>query len=190
MPSLGSVRGPPERERWVGGRQRDAVSGGGCDRVDSCQADDALIATLTVVSEVATADERRVLLGQLPKSIAQRVPLSSRTVSMRPTEFVARVAELTATNEDTERNVRVVVQVLAEAVNVAHLPRDSEFKTDHLADVAAALTYCSAFATFPTLIVLVNVLRLFAHAAETTHAIFEIIDRVGPRPAVRAFRPR
>ena len=142
------------------------------------QADDVLIATLTVASEVVSAEELGDLFNQLPKSVAQRVPLSGHVVSMRPTEFVARVADLTtATNEDTDRIVRVVLQVLTQAVNAEVLPRSvSESKTDHLADVAAALTYGSVFATFPALVVLVTAVRLFGHAADTTNAIFKFID--------------
>jgi hypothetical protein len=125
------------------------------------QADDVLIATLTVASELASAGELRDLFDKLPKSVQRRVPLSGRTVSMRPTEFVARVAELTTANEeDTERNVRVALQVLAHVVDAGDLPCCvSEDKTDHLANVAAALACCSVFATFPALIVIVNAVR-------------------------------
>ena len=55
------------------------------------QADDALIAGLTVLSEVVSAEETRDLLAQLPKSVRDRIPVSGTTLPMRPIEFVARV---------------------------------------------------------------------------------------------------
>jgi len=86
------------------------------------QADDVLIATLTVLSEVVSADETRDLLAQLPKSVRERVPVSGATLPMRPIEFVARVAELTnATSEDAERDVRAVFEVLTTAVNAGEM---------------------------------------------------------------------
>jgi uncharacterized protein (DUF2267 family) len=86
------------------------------------QADDALIAGLTVLSEVVSADETRDLLAQLPKSVRDRIPVSGTTLPMRPIEFVARVAELTtATGEDAERIVRAVFEVLTQAVNAGEM---------------------------------------------------------------------
>jgi uncharacterized protein (DUF2267 family) len=147
------------------------------------QADDVVIATLTAVSEVVPTDDLHDLFDRLPISMRQRVPLSSRTASMRPTEFVARVADLTtAADEDTERNVRVVLQVLSRAASAGVVPGSvSESETDHLAGAAAALTYCSVCATFPALIVLASVVSVLGRAAEATTAISEIIDK-----AVRA----
>jgi uncharacterized protein (DUF2267 family) len=86
------------------------------------QADEAVIGTLTVLSEIVSADETRDLLAQLPKSIRDRIPVSGETLPMRPIEFVARVAELTATTADaTERNVRAVFAVLTQAVNAGEI---------------------------------------------------------------------
>src|SRR6476620_4898867 len=86
------------------------------------QADEAVIATLTVLSEVVSADETRDLLAQLPKSVRERVPLSGTTLSMRPIEFVARVADLLAAPPDTaERDVRAVFEVLTRAVNAGEM---------------------------------------------------------------------
>src|SRR3954465_6705919 len=82
------------------------------------QADDVLIATLTVLSEVVSADETRDLLAQLPKSMRERTRVRGAALPMRPIEFVARVADLaTASGEDVERDVRAVFEVLAQAVN-------------------------------------------------------------------------
>jgi uncharacterized protein (DUF2267 family) len=86
------------------------------------QADDVLIATLTVLSEVVSADETRDLLAQLPKSVRERVPVSGTVLPMRPIEFVARVADLTvSTADDAERNVRAVFEVLTDAVNAGEM---------------------------------------------------------------------
>src|SRR4051794_22470528 len=86
------------------------------------QADDVLIATLTVLSEVVSADETRDLIAQLPKSVRERVPVSGTTLSMRPIEFVARVADLTQmTNENAERDVRAVFEVMTTAVNAGEM---------------------------------------------------------------------
>src|SRR5690349_6323240 len=86
------------------------------------QADEALIAGLTVLSEVVSADETRDLLAQLPKSVRDRIPVSGTTLPMRPIEFVARVAELGAlAGDDAERVVRAVFSVLTEAVNAGEM---------------------------------------------------------------------
>jgi uncharacterized protein (DUF2267 family) len=86
------------------------------------QADDAVVSTLTVLSEVVSADETRDLLAQLPKSVRDRVPVSGETLSMRPIEFIARVGDLATTPaEDAERHVRVVFEVLTEAVNAGEM---------------------------------------------------------------------
>src|SRR6478609_1060107 len=86
------------------------------------QADDVLIATLTVLSEVVSADETRDLLAQLPKSVRERVPVSGTTLSMRPIEFVARVADLLAVLPDAaERDVHAVFEVLTRAVNAGEM---------------------------------------------------------------------
>jgi uncharacterized protein (DUF2267 family) len=86
------------------------------------QADDAVVATLTVLSEVVSADETRDLLAQLPKAVRERIPVSGETLPMRPIEFVARVAELTgAAAEEAERQVRAVFEVLTQAVNAGEM---------------------------------------------------------------------
>src|SRR5205085_4394346 len=83
---------------------------------------DVLMASLTVLSEVVSADETRDLLAQLPKSVRERIPVSGTTLAMRPIEFVARVADLTTTtSEDAERNVRAVFEVLTNAVNAGEM---------------------------------------------------------------------
>ena len=83
------------------------------------QADEAVVTTLTVLAETISAEETRDLLAQLPKSIRERVPVSGTTLEMRPIEFLARVADLTAnaTDVDTETRVRAVFSVLNLAVN-------------------------------------------------------------------------
>ena len=86
------------------------------------QADDAVVATLTVLSEVVSADETRDLLAQLPKAVRERIPVSGERLAMRPIEFVARVAELgTTPTEDAEGHVRAVFEVLTQAVNAGEM---------------------------------------------------------------------
>jgi uncharacterized protein (DUF2267 family) len=100
------------------------------------QADDALIAGLTVLSEVVSAEETRDLLAQLPKSVRDRIPVSGTTLPMRPIEFLARVAELTTvTGEDTERIVRAVFEVLTEAVNAGEMNDIAEELGDEYAEL-------------------------------------------------------
>jgi uncharacterized protein (DUF2267 family) len=100
------------------------------------QADDVLIATLTVLSEVVSADETRDLAAQLPKSVRDRIPVSGATLPMRPIEFVARVAELTTTgSEDAERHVRAVFEVLAQAVNPGEMNDIAEELGDEYAEL-------------------------------------------------------
>ncbi len=86
------------------------------------QADDVLIATLTVLSEVVSAEETRDLLAQLPKAVRERIPVTGETLPMRPIEFVARVADLSSVpTEDAELHVRAVFQVLTQAVNAGEM---------------------------------------------------------------------
>ena len=87
------------------------------------RADDATVATLTVLAQALGADETRDLLAQLPKRYKEAVPVSSEPVEMRPVELFARVADLLGdtTLEDAERIVRGVSETLDEAVNAGEM---------------------------------------------------------------------
>jgi len=87
------------------------------------RSDDAIVATLTVLSEVVSPEETKDLLAQLPKSFRERVPVSAETLEMRPIEFVARVADLVepATIDEAEGMVRAVFETLGEAVNAGEM---------------------------------------------------------------------
>ena len=63
-----------------------------------------------------------------------------------------------------------------------------EFREDNLTDWAAALTYYAVLAIFPGLIVLVAILGLVGQHPETTNALLEIVNDVGPDSAVETFR--
>jgi membrane protein len=63
-----------------------------------------------------------------------------------------------------------------------------EFRDDNLTDWAAALTYYAVLALFPALIVLVALVGLFGQYPQTTNALLDIVDRVGPSSAVDTFR--
>jgi membrane protein len=63
-----------------------------------------------------------------------------------------------------------------------------EFQDDNLTDWAAALTYYAVLALFPALIVLVALVGLFGQYPQTTNALLDIVDRVGPSSAVDTFR--
>jgi membrane protein len=63
-----------------------------------------------------------------------------------------------------------------------------EFQDDNLTDWAAALTYYAVLSLFPALIVLVAILGLVGRHPETTDALLEIVDRIGPSSAVDSFR--
>jgi uncharacterized protein (DUF2267 family) len=85
-------------------------------------ADEAVINTLTVLAEAISPEETRDLLAQLPKSLRTRVPLNAQSISMRPIEFVARVADLGQVPMDAaERNTRAVFAVLTQAVNAGEM---------------------------------------------------------------------
>jgi uncharacterized protein (DUF2267 family) len=87
------------------------------------RADEALVATLTVLSEQISTDETRDLLAQLPKALRARVPVSSVVIEMRPIEFVARVADLVegASVDEADSYVRAVFATLNEAVNAGEM---------------------------------------------------------------------
>jgi membrane protein len=63
-----------------------------------------------------------------------------------------------------------------------------EFQDDNLTDWAAALTYYSVLALFPGLMVLVAILGLVGQHPQTTDALLDIVDDVGPASAVDTFR--
>jgi membrane protein len=62
------------------------------------------------------------------------------------------------------------------------------FRADNMTDSAAALTYYAVLSLFPGLIVLVALLGLVGQYPQTTNAILDIIDQVGPQSAVDTFR--
>jgi len=63
-----------------------------------------------------------------------------------------------------------------------------EFRDDNLTDWAAALTYYAVLSLFPALIVLVAILGLVGRHPETTDALLDIVDQLGPQSAVDSFR--
>jgi len=63
-----------------------------------------------------------------------------------------------------------------------------EFKDDNLTDWAAALTYYTVLSIFPALIALVSILGLVGQNPQTTNALLDIIDKVGPSSAVDTFK--
>jgi membrane protein len=63
-----------------------------------------------------------------------------------------------------------------------------EFREDDLADWAAALTYYTILSIFPALIALVSILGLVGQNPQTTNALLDIIDKLGPSSAVDTFR--
>jgi membrane protein len=63
-----------------------------------------------------------------------------------------------------------------------------EFKEDNLTDWAAALTYYSILSIIPALIVFVSIVALVGQHPQTTNAILQIIDDIGPASAVDTFK--
>lgn len=63
-----------------------------------------------------------------------------------------------------------------------------EYQHDNVGDWAAALTYYAVLSLFPGLIVLVSLLGVFGNGEETTQALLDIVDQVGPASAVDTFR--
>jgi membrane protein len=63
-----------------------------------------------------------------------------------------------------------------------------EFRADNITDWAAALTYYSVLSVFPGLLVLVSLLGLLGQQPETTNALLDIVDDLGPQSAVDTFR--
>jgi membrane protein len=64
----------------------------------------------------------------------------------------------------------------------------SEFRQDNLTDWAASLTYYSMLSIFPAAIALVAIIGLAGQHPETTNALLEIVDDLGPSSAVDTFR--
>ncbi|HEX5613614.1 MAG TPA: DUF2267 domain-containing protein [Acidimicrobiia bacterium] len=87
------------------------------------RADDATVATLTVLAEALSPEETRDLLAQLPKRYKEAVPIGSAPLAMRPVEMIARVADLIGdtTLDEAETIVRAVFATLDEAVNAGEM---------------------------------------------------------------------
>jgi membrane protein len=64
----------------------------------------------------------------------------------------------------------------------------AEFRDDNLTDWAAALTYYTVLSIFPALIALASIVGLFGQNPETTNALLQIVDDIGPSSAVDTFR--
>jgi hypothetical protein len=64
----------------------------------------------------------------------------------------------------------------------------SQFRSLHLGDWAAALTYYAMLAVFPAFLVIVALFGLLGTYPETSNAILSLIGHLGPRSAVSAFR--
>jgi uncharacterized protein (DUF2267 family) len=108
----------------------------GATGLTKSHADAAVVEVLTVLAEALPPDETRDLLAQLPKSVRGRVPVSSETLTMRPIEFVARVADLGGLSiEDAERNIRATFGVLTNAVNAGEMNDVAEQLGDEFADL-------------------------------------------------------
>ena len=101
------------------------------------QSDEVLVATLTVLSELISAEETKDMLAQLPKALRDRIPVSTSALEMRPIEFVARVAELVepATVDEADGYVRAVFATLAEAVNAGEMRDVAEELGGEFADL-------------------------------------------------------
>jgi membrane protein len=63
-----------------------------------------------------------------------------------------------------------------------------EFRDDDLTDWAAALTYYTILSIFPALIALVSILGLVGQNPQTTNALLDIVDKIGPSSAVDTLR--
>jgi membrane protein len=63
-----------------------------------------------------------------------------------------------------------------------------EFRNDNLTDRAAALTYYSILSIFPAMIAFVGIVGLVGQNPQTTNAILNIIDDIGPSSAVDTFK--
>ena len=64
----------------------------------------------------------------------------------------------------------------------------SGFRSDHVTDLAAALTYYGVLSLFPTLIALVSIVGLFGDPTSTTETLTQIVEDLGPATATDAFR--
>jgi membrane protein len=64
----------------------------------------------------------------------------------------------------------------------------TEFKRDNLTDWAAALTYYAMLSIFPAMIALVAIVGLAGQHPQTTNALLEIVDDIGPSSAVETFK--
>jgi membrane protein len=63
-----------------------------------------------------------------------------------------------------------------------------EFRQDNLTDWAASLTYYSMLSIFPAAIAVVAIIGLAGQNPETTNALLEIVDDIGPSSAVETFK--
>jgi membrane protein len=63
----------------------------------------------------------------------------------------------------------------------------ADFRSDNLADWAAALTYYGLLSLFPALIAVVSLIGLFGDPKTTTETVTEVIREIGPDSAAETF---
>jgi hypothetical protein len=97
---------------------------------DTIYGADAVAAGMDLVPSIDDArdswnehNHTRDLLAQLPKRYKEAVPIGSESITMRPVELFARVADLVGdtTLDDAETYVRAVFETLDEAVNAGEM---------------------------------------------------------------------
>jgi membrane protein len=64
----------------------------------------------------------------------------------------------------------------------------NQFRSLHLGDWAAALTYYAMLAVFPAFLVIVALFGLLGTYPQTSNAILNLIGQIGPHSAISAFR--
>lgn len=104
-------------------------------------------------------------------------------------EGVAAEKEHTAPQPDDGRKPQAPTELKTAAWKIGLKRAMQEFGRDECADLAASLTYRAVMAVAPALLALVSLLGVVSSGQQTTDAILDVVDQLGPGDAADTLEP-
>ncbi|WP_234356362.1 YihY/virulence factor BrkB family protein [Blastococcus sp. Marseille-P5729] len=104
-------------------------------------------------------------------------------------EGVAAEKEHTAPQPDDGRKPQAPTELKTAAWKIGLKRAVQEFGRDECSDLAASLTYRAVMAIAPALLALVSLLGVVSSGQQTTDAILDVVDQLGPGDAADTLEP-
>lgn len=104
-------------------------------------------------------------------------------------EGVAAEKEHTAPQPDDGRKPQAPTELKTAAWKIGLKRAVQEFGRDECSDLAASLTYRAVMAVAPALLALVSLLGVVSSGQQTTDAILDVVDQLGPGDAADTLEP-